>query len=202
MVSKLDDIIQKTDQIAKGFSLQDIQSELALVNSDWRRIIEEDTWRYYKWIANLVKAVNPIQIVELGGQFGVSAIMMSSQMTQGQLLSVDCDADWRFVDDRHKRIVKVVSESVAFAETDKYDLSTTDIWFFDTTHWAEQLLLELRAHQKHFKLGAILLIDDIHMGGRDMEKAWELIPWERRELNELHYTGFGIVQINSLDIRL
>lgn len=192
----LSEIITKTNEEMNLFSLNSIRQDISLVSPGWLEILDRPGWEYYKWIACLVRVVNPKQIIELGAQHGLSAIMMSSQIQQGKVISVDIENDWKFVDKKQTKIIKIVSDSVKFAETSEFILSDTDIWFFDTTHWANQLKAEITAYKKFFKKGSLLLLDDIHIEGRDMEKAWDWIKWEKQDISSLcHFSGFGIVKI-------
>ncbi len=37
-------------------------------------------------------------------------------------------------------------------------------------------------------------MDDIHLGAT-MERAWAEVPHPKREVSELHFTGFGVFEI-------
>lgn len=42
--------------------------------------------------------------------------------------------------------------------------------------------------------GGLVFMDDIHLGDT-MERAWEEVEFQKRDISELHFTGFGVFEV-------
>ncbi len=157
---------------------------------------------YYQWLALLVRSVRPTLVLELGSGFGVSAIMMSSELS-GTARLVSCD-----VVSRLKCVPPVVAEDrrLNFYCGNDLDLTTfhdelpvgIDVLFIDTEHTFDQVSAEWRIYRHLCNPGAIVALDDIKMN--DMARFWESLPYPKLELTEeCHVSGFGVFQYSPGD---
>jgi cephalosporin hydroxylase len=158
-------------------------------------VLDRTNWGYYQWLASLMKAVKPKQVVELGGAMGVACVMMLSELPEtSKLYSItlpEGGLEFSFIKKDYPNFVPVLGDDLNLANwPDDLDLSKTDVWFFDSLHTAEQLEAELALYEQFFKEGAILLFDDIKM--EELYPIWRKLPYHKKDVSHLHFSGFGI----------
>lgn len=158
---------------------------------------------YYQWLPQLIRLIEPKQVVELGGAMGASAIMML-QTLKGKLYSItlpEGGQEFSFIADEYSNLTKVLGNDLDLSNWPKdLDLSKTDLWFIDSEHTEDQVRKELDLYSPFFKPEAIVLFDDIHSFGLD--PVWEDIKsgkWGRLDCYDatdpLHYSGYGVCRV-------
>lgn len=187
----------------KSFSVHSLMPALRAANNGAREdVLNTNGCRYYQWSSCLIKAINPSQVVELGGAMGVWSICVLHFLSpESKLYSVTLAEDgleFAYVVDTYTNFVPVVGDDLNLKVWPKeLDLKNTDLWFFDSLHTPEQLTKELDLYSPFFKKGTIILFDDIHSFG--LQPIWDRIQkgewgitdtWDASD--PLHYTGFGL----------
>ncbi len=155
--------------------------------------------RYYQWLPKLIDEIKPLQVVELGGAMGVSALMMLHTLPkESKLYSITLEEhglEFSFIADKYENFVPVIGNDLDMSVWPKdLDLSKTDLFFFDSLHTTEQLTKELALYSPFFKKGSILLFDDIRMP--ELWPVWEKLPYDKLEItNPCHFSGMGICEV-------
>lgn len=155
--------------------------------------------RYYQWLACLIKALDPKQVIELGASIGTSAILFCTQLAKdAKLYSVDNGHDyvsglkaWEGIKYTYPQLIKVWGDDLDLSIFPKdCDLGKTDLLFIDTEHRGAQLQKELDLYIPKLKKGCVVVLDDIRLN--DMYPVWEKITQDKCEnTNPCHHSGFG-----------
>jgi predicted O-methyltransferase YrrM len=166
-----------------------------------RDINDVSTSLYYRYLAALVKAVKPKQVVEMGSAGGASALMMLSTLPKDSMLYAltfpETEGEFRFIKEDYPNLTLIRGDSRKLEDWPKNcKLGKTDIWFIDTHHSYEQLHLEMNLYKPFFKKGAIILLDDIRLN-EEMVRAWDEIEYPKLSLPDLHWSGFGMVVVDE-----
>lgn len=174
---------------------------LSQVNEEYLEYLQNTNGNfYYQWLALLVKNIKPNLILELGNCFGLSTLMMFSQLSEtAQLISNDLTNQLKFVpphvfnDSRLKFYFGNDLDLNIFGD----DLPVgIDMLFIDTNHTFEQISAEWKIYKNLCNPGAIVILDDIRMN--DMFDFWESLPYPKLELTtKCHVTGFGFFLYTS-----
>ena len=156
---------------------------------------------YYRYLAALVKATKPKQVVEMGSAGGASALMLLSTLPRAAMLYAltfkETEGEFRFIIKDYPNLTMIRGDSRELASwPKKCFLKKTDIWFIDTLHTQQQLTFELNLYQPFFKQGAIILIDDIRLSD-EMVRVWDKINYSKLSLPDLHWSGFGMVVVDK-----
>jgi len=151
---------------------------------------------YYRYLAALVKAIKPKQVVELGSAGGASALMMLATLPKTSMLYAcsipEPEGEFRFIKQNYPNLTMIRGDDLDLAVWPKdCQLKDTDLWFFDTDHNYKQLHTELKLYDQFFKKGTVVLIDDIRLNP-GMTKAWNEIKYKKLSLPDLHWSGFGM----------
>ena len=159
---------------------------------------------YYQWSACLIQAMEPKQVVELGGAMGVWTICASHFLPKtSELYSItlpEYGLDFAYIPNPPKNVHLIRGDDLNMENWKNVDLKKTDLWFIDTgiaeDHFGEQLQKELKLYIPYFKKGAVILFDDIHKN-KGMEFVWKILEEDPRfdtydATDPLHWTGFGI----------
>jgi predicted O-methyltransferase YrrM len=129
--------------------------------SYWREIYRQYDYPcyYYQYLACAVRVLQAKQVVEIGADRGVSAIMMASE--GANVTSIDIRDGWEYVKgkDIAKNSAMNVGDSLAFDGSD--ELKNTNLWLIDGLHTYEQVKQELDHYQKYFQGGTVVLLDDV-----------------------------------------
>lgn len=155
---------------------------------------------YYQMLPVLVENLKPMQVVELGGAMGASALMMLSTLPKtSKLYSITLEEgglEFSFVKEDYPNFVPIVGDDLDLDSFPKdMDLGVTDLWFFDSLHTYDQLHKEIELYSPFFKKGTIILVDDIHLD-EGMYKGWLEFPGDKFDATAwLHWSGFGIIVI-------
>lgn len=157
---------------------------------------------YYRYLARMMAYLKPKQVVELGSAAGVADLMMLSHLPKDSMLYAmtipEPEGEFRFIQENYPNLTMIRGNSLHMNDWNGVDLYNTDVWFFDTDHQYALIHAELELYDMHFKPGAIVLLDDIHLNP-GMERAWNEITYPKIELNDLHTyknTGYGMFQKN------
>jgi predicted O-methyltransferase YrrM len=153
--------------------------------------------RYYQWSVALMEILKPKIVVELGAAMGVWDLMILNGKYQDfELHAVtlpEAGLEFAYIVDKYPNFYPVVGDDLTVWDK-SLNFSRTDLWFFDSSHTAEQLQAELDLYTPYFKKGSVLLLDDIRMP--ELWPIWEKLPYDKYEAtNPLHYSGFGIVVV-------
>jgi predicted O-methyltransferase YrrM len=152
---------------------------------------------YYQFLALFVKYFKPQNILELGNAYGISTVMMYSELSpNAKLTSVDIDKDQRYVPE------EIYKDSrVRFIWGDALDLNiykgnipnNIDFLFTDTVHFYQQVKDEYDVYVSLLSDGAFILIDDIYV--KDKSKLFKELPFEKWDLTSwCHGNGFGLLR--------
>jgi len=168
---------------------------LSRVNEEYLGYLQKtDESFYYQWLALLVKIVNPKQVLELGNSYGLSTLMMFSELSDtARLISCDVVKQLDFIPPQ------VFNDSrLKFYFGDDLNLNIfgndlpvgLDMLFIDTDHTFTQISSEWEIYKHLCNPGAIVILDDIRMN--DMFDFWNSLQYPKLELTEkCHFSGFG-----------
>ncbi|MBC8555035.1 MAG: class I SAM-dependent methyltransferase [Candidatus Brocadiales bacterium] len=184
-----EDIISTSQQYKLPWPL------LSQVNEEYLGYLQNtDGNFYYQWLALLVKNTKPKLILELGNSFGLSTLMMFSQLPEtAQLISIDLINQLEFIpphvfnDSRLKFYFGNDLNLNIFGNDVPVGI---DILFIDTDHTFAQISSEWEIYKHLCNPGAIIVLDDIRMN--DMSDFWNSLQYPKLELTEkCHHSGFG-----------
>ena len=154
---------------------------------------------YYQWSSCIVDVFKPHQVVELGGAMGVWCLCVLHYLPEeSKFYSITLEEhglEFSFIKDKYANFTPIVGDDLDIQNWQGVDLSQTDLWFIDSLHTEEHLRAELKLYSPYFKKGAVILLDDIRMGGLD--RAWSnLLADEGYDCYDgtdpLHFSGYGI----------
>jgi len=156
---------------------------------------------YYRYLAALMKAVKPKQVVEMGSAGGASALMMISTLPDKSMLYAitlkEDEGEFRFINKNYPNLTLITGDTRELKSwPKKCKLKKTDVWFIDTMHTEEHLTLELNLYEPFFKQGAIILLDDIRLND-SMVRLWNKIWYSKLSLPDLHWSGFGMAVVDK-----
>jgi predicted O-methyltransferase YrrM len=168
-------------------------NELARLNLSY---INGQGGYYYQLLPLLVRYLQPRKILELGSSYGVSALMMYSELAeQSELVTLDIEKDIRFLPD------EVLQDSrFRFVLGDDLDLNIfagevpygIDLMYIDTFHFAQQVRDEFDVYKYLLADTALVVLDDIHYKDTgDLFFESNFPKWDVTEL--YHKSGFGIL---------
>ena len=151
---------------------------------------------YYQWLALLTRHLRPRLFVELGNRFGLSAIMIYSELApDSQLISVDTVRDQRYVPEEMWQ-----DPRVRFVFGDCLDLTIygdaipmdVNVFWTDTVHFYEQVRDEFDVYEPLLADEALVIVDDIWVN--DKGRFFEEAPYAKYDLTALcHGCGFGVL---------
>ncbi len=149
---------------------------------------------YYQWLASLVRIAKPNLVLELGNSYGLSTLMMFSELSDtASLISCDVVKQLDFIpphvfnDSRLKFYFGNDLNLNIFGN----NLPTgIDMLYIDTDHTFTQISSEWEIYKQLCNPGAIIVLDDIRMN--DMVDFWNSLQYPKLELTEeCHFSGFG-----------
>ncbi len=171
-----------------------------LQQGDLDSITDKENCGYYQFLACLVKELNPKQIVELGGSWGASALMMASELKQGKIWTITKDEggiEFGYLKEGFPMINRIVGDDLKLESwPKKLKWEKKQIIFIDTDHTYDQVKAELELYLPLIPEGCVILFDDIHLSP-DMERIWDEVDkvYKLKKLdisNPCHYSGFGM----------
>ena len=149
---------------------------------------------YYQWLALLVKIVKPQLVLELGNSYGLSTLMMLSELSDtASLISCDVVKQLDFIPPHlfnDSRLKFYFGNDLNPNIFDNKLPVGIDMLFIDTDHTFAQISAEWEIYQHLCNPGAIVVLDDIRMN--DMFDFWDSLQYPKLELTEkCHFSGFG-----------
>ncbi len=157
-----------------------------------------DSYTYYRYLVGMVRALEPTQVVELGGANGLGAhYMLSNMPDDSNLYTVDIVnalSELRAQPPQRNNAHILIGDTRDMTIWDEcgVDLSKTDLWFFDSDHTYEQLTAEWTLYSRHFREGTVVMLDDVLLN-EGMWQAWQEIPQAKLLAPEIHFSGWGLV---------
>jgi len=140
---------------------------------------------YYWFLRYIVDYLRPQCIVEIGTHRGHSAMcILSAIKNNGHLYTIDTDPNFRC---EHEQLTKIISFDL---DVDLSNIPPINLLFIDSTHYAKHVEKILDKYMPHVDIDGVVLMDDIKLN--DMYSIWNKIPYPKKELNNLHSSGFGI----------
>lgn len=151
---------------------------------------------YYQWLALLVCHLRPHCFLELGSRYGMSTMMIYSELpVDSRLITVDLIRDQRYVPDEMFN-----DPGVSFVYGDACDLAIykgaipldINVLYTDTVHTYEQVKSEYDIYEPLLANEALIIVDDLKWN--DKGRFFEEWPDEQYDLTELcHGSGFGVM---------
>lgn len=159
---------------------------------------------YYPFLYIAAAILKPKVIVELGTDYGVSAIHLKAGNPEARVITVDHSNRC------HDSLCSLLPDAgfqpdaVEFWEMDTAEASIRarkeeiepDILFVDSRHDLDTPKRELEMWSPLMKEGGHIFMDDVLSPRDDVRHLWPIIDWDRMEASVLHMTGqqgFGIV---------
>jgi tetratricopeptide (TPR) repeat protein len=151
---------------------------------------------YYDFLFRLVERYKPKLVVELGTCTGGSTSYLAAGCAETRVISVDIQQN-PLVAQRHS----------CFPNVELWQCDTKDpgfkarlekegpinILFIDTEHTYQQANAEFDSLSPLVRSGGLILLDDIRMNG--VKVFWKRLKEPKKELNHLHWSGFGTIRI-------
>ncbi len=145
---------------------------------------------FYAW----VDQTKPRLVVETGTDQGRSGIHLAIGWPPGKVVSIDIAPHCSAALDAFG-LPNV--ETVTGSSTDvsgMFEDASIDLLFLDSLHTYEHVTREIELFLPKMRKGGLVFMDDIHLGDT-MERAWADIEFPKREISELHFTGFGVFEV-------
>jgi len=149
--------------------------------------------RYYKYMACVVKLVQPKIVVEIGGDRGASAMAMYSELPKDSVLyTCDIENAYYWIPQEvydNGRIVKVIGDSIDIKWP--VDLSGARVWLIDGDHDSEHVRREIKIYSPFWKEGTVVMFDDV----KQYRGVFESMSFDKVEDIKIHDNGFGVVKV-------
>lgn len=145
---------------------------------------------FYTW----VERTEPQLVVETGTDQGRSGVHLAMGCPTTKVVSIDIAPHYSAALDAFE-LPNV--ETITGSSTDvsgRFEDASIDLLFLDSLHTYEHVTQEIELFLPKLRKGALVFMDDIHLG-HTMERAWEEVGFLKREISELHFTGFGVFEI-------
>jgi predicted O-methyltransferase YrrM len=164
--------------------------------------------KYYVYLAKLVRHLGAMRVVELGTDIGRSALFMMTQLPKdGTLETIELGSQEAidlipFKNDPRLRIVRAddLSEECFRALNLLPDHPMTrpiDLLFADSFHTFEHTMGAYTKYRPFMRPGGLMVFDDIHLDA-GMELFWRSVLEPKADCGlDIHFSGFGFVQIPS-----
>jgi predicted O-methyltransferase YrrM len=157
------------------------------------------TGMYYRFFhaSSLNKRMS--KVLELGTHTGTSAAHLAANPSV-HVTTVDTNGACRdnIAAFGMPNITSIIQDSIAYGLdlfcAPQVERPLFDTLYIDTDHNYDQMYKEYTLFRNFVVDGGTIFFDDIHVSP-GMEKGWGMIPEEKIELPELHYTGFGAVKV-------
>lgn len=197
---EISDILQKIKNDVSGGLYKLPHSLLGLAKNDpeiWSYIEGDGAGYYYKFLALFVKYFKPKNILELGNAYGVSTVMMYSELLpEAHITSVDIFKDQRYIPEsvaRDRRVRMVIGDALNLNIYQGNIPEKVDFLFTDTVHFYQQVKDEYDIYKHLLADEAYILIDDIYV--KDKGKLFQELPFEKWDLSSwCHHNGFGLLK--------
>ena len=153
--------------------------------------------RYYRFFWELAKRWKPGASLEIGTYKGSSIAHLAAGNPAGKCVTLDIELDATKIanDMKLANLLAITGDSGLSVDRCKI-LAPYDILFIDGLHDFNHCYGEYVLYRPLVKHGGFIFFDDIHVH-REMEVAWEYIIDEKYEMNNLHWTGFGMCCVDQ-----
>ena len=136
-MNKAEELDKKVAPVFTLYDLSSAQKEVDQIKriggQSARDIYDLERWAYYQWLPCLVRVTKPKQIVELGGAWGTSALMMLSELPDSsKLYSITLAEEpaFKYIQEDYFNLVKIIGDDLDLNVWPKdMELGATDIWF-------------------------------------------------------------------------
>lgn len=143
-----------------------------------------------RYMAKLVRRIKPSFVLELGTGAGRTAAMIAAALPEASAFTTinwpnppsgdDVGrelAPWRG-DPRIRQVLADTRETAWRIPDNSVDLLYMDS---GTTHEFALISVEWELYRPKLMNGAIVVVDDIHFAGSDMERFWDPLPYDKIE---------------------
>jgi len=164
---------------------------------------------YYRFHRELIKAIQPKVVVELGVAAGGTSLHMCIGSPKSKVIGVDItrekwDKHIAHIEKNHSNYEFWKMDTVAAAKKMwlRYEKPVIGHLYVDALHEKEQVFQELRAYKRLMLDGAVVIFDDLYLTD-DMAEMWEELPFtEKVRLDYLHVeVGYGCAIWRNSEIR-
>lgn len=151
---------------------------------------------YYQLLPLLVRYLKPKNVLELGSFYGISTLMMYSELdASAKLTSLDIEKDLRYVPEeifKDSRVKFVWGDDLNLNIFKNNIPNDIDLIYIDTVHFDQQVRDEYSIYKNFLAQKALIIMDDIHLG--DTGKLFEELPFIKWDVTKFyHHSGFGII---------
>ncbi|MFX0198413.1 MAG: class I SAM-dependent methyltransferase [Candidatus Hodarchaeota archaeon] len=182
--------MNKAEKLAKKVTKECRKPKVRSFNPWLRKVYEQrdtntrahDFWEetvkcnFYKWLSCLIKALKPMVVVEMGADYGGSAVFILSELPEeGKLYSIDIRGDerhiWQYVPKWDNRIIKLTGDDTNLdTYPTNFPWKEVDFWFVDSDHSWEHVESQMNLIRPHIKEGTVILIHDIYLNEKEVAK--------------------------------
>ena len=153
----------------------------------------------YLFLAELVRRLKPVHILELGTGAGRSAdYMMQALPPKSRLTTINWpnppsgdDVGLYLSEWRGHPGLRMITGDTADQETAARVVPNVDMMLIDSTHTAEHVAKEWAMYEPKLADRAIVLVDDLHM--YDLMEWWVNLPYDKI-VTEVRSYGLGVFQ--------
>lgn len=150
---------------------------------------------YVQFFYTLVALTKPKLVVETGTDKGRSGVHLAMGCPTTKVVSIDIDpACAGHLNAFGLHNVETVTAN-SIDSSLRFEDESIDILFLDSLHTYEHVMRELLVYTPKMRQGGLVFMDDIHLGAT-MERAWAAVSHPKREISELHFTGFGVFEVS------
>ena len=153
--------------------------------------------RYYRFFWEIAKRWKPGRILEIGTYKGSSIAHFAAGNPEGKCVTVDIEIQASILANELKlpNLLAITGDSGLSVDRCKI-LAPYDVLFIDGLHDFNHCYGEYCLYRPLVKHGGFIFFDDIHIH-KEMEVAWEYIIDEKHDISNLHWTGFGMCQVDQ-----
>jgi len=162
---------------------------------EWLKVLLPEANAYHRFIYEFSKRMKPRFSWEIGSCDGAGASHMAEGNRDGVVVTVDIDpgckskVDSLFV----PNVIALLGDSLEVLERVRWK-PQIDLLFIDGEHSRTRVEAEYAAYRKLVRPGGFILMDDIRLTS-EMVEAWDAISDPKVNLDNLHFSGFGITQV-------
>lgn len=151
---------------------------------------------YYSFMYMLSGIMVPVIAVELGVETGRGCKALAMSHRDNRIIGIDHT--------KRDNIDALLKKHSNFTFINKADMPVPEevpdnigILHLDTEHSYAMVWEEFRCYRHKLMDGAVVLFDDVHAQEDGVLKAFNDLPYERFQMDELHpITGFGVMLYN------
>lgn len=151
---------------------------------------------YNRFFFAWVQKTKPQRIVETGTDRGRSAIHLALGHPGAKVTSIDIDGGCTRLLEAFQipNVQALTGSSTDPKIVARFENRSIDILFIDSLHECDHVRSEIAVYMPKLRHGALVFMDDIHLSP-GMERVWNEIDLPKREISDLHFTGFGVFEV-------